>query len=77
MTAGAFGQLIASPTDLVKVQMQMEGKRVLVEGRRPRYDYNMIIVIHSFSLTGCSLATDSQCFCFGAESTICVHGCRD
>ncbi|KAJ7358998.1 hypothetical protein OS493_019905 [Desmophyllum pertusum] len=36
MTAGAFGQLIASPTDLVKVQMQMEGKRVLVEGRRPR-----------------------------------------
>ena len=44
MTAGAFGQLIASPTDLVKVQMQMEGKRVLVEGRRPRYDYNMRIV---------------------------------
>ena len=38
MTAGAFGQFIASPTDLVKVQMQMEGKRVLVEGRRPRYD---------------------------------------
>ena len=43
MTAGAVGQFIASPTDLVKVQMQMEGKRVLVEGRRPRYDYNMII----------------------------------
>lgn len=42
MTAGAFGQFIASPTDLVKVQMQMEGKRVLVEGRRPRYSLNMI-----------------------------------
>ena len=37
MTAGAFGQFIASPTDLVKVQMQMEGKRVILEGRRPRY----------------------------------------
>ena len=37
MTAGAFGQFIASPTDLVKVQMQMEGKRVLIEGRQPRY----------------------------------------
>lgn len=36
MTAGAFGQFIASPTDLVKVQMQMEGKRVLIEGRQPR-----------------------------------------
>ena len=40
MTAGAFGQLIASPTDLVKVQMQMEGKRVLIEGRQPRYRVN-------------------------------------
>ncbi|XP_073250816.1 mitochondrial uncoupling protein 4-like [Porites lutea] len=36
MMAGAFGQFIASPTDLVKVQMQMEGKRVLIEGRQPR-----------------------------------------
>ena len=36
MSAGAFGQFIASPTDLVKVQMQMEGKRVILEGRRPR-----------------------------------------
>ena len=36
MTAGATGQLIASPTDLVKVQMQVEGRRVLVEGRPPR-----------------------------------------
>lgn len=32
MTAGAIGQFIASPTDLVKVQMQMEGKRKL-EGK--------------------------------------------
>jgi len=28
-TAGAFGQLVASPTDLVKVNMQMEGRRIL------------------------------------------------
>ena len=49
MTAGAFGQFIASPTDLVKVQMQMEGKRVLVEGRRPRYDFKMIIISQTFS----------------------------
>jgi solute carrier family 25 uncoupling protein 27 len=37
MTAGAFGQFFSSPTDLVKVQMQMEGKRVLVDKRKPRY----------------------------------------
>ncbi|XP_072044448.1 mitochondrial uncoupling protein 4-like [Amphiura filiformis] len=35
MSAGAIGQLIASPTDLVKVQMQMEGRRIL-EGKPPR-----------------------------------------
>lgn len=35
LTAGALGQLIASPTDLVKVQMQMEGRRRL-EGKSPR-----------------------------------------
>ncbi|XP_013401460.2 mitochondrial uncoupling protein 4 [Lingula anatina] len=35
LSAGAFGQFIASPTDLVKVQMQMEGKRRL-EGHPPR-----------------------------------------
>ncbi|XP_067672038.1 mitochondrial uncoupling protein 4-like [Haliotis asinina] len=33
--AGAAGQFVASPTDLVKVQMQMEGKRRL-EGKAPR-----------------------------------------
>lgn len=32
MCAGAIGQFFASPTDLVKVQMQMEGKRKL-EGK--------------------------------------------
>lgn len=47
MTAGAFGQFIASPTDLVKVQMQMEGKRVLVEGRQPRYDIIIYESIHN------------------------------
>lgn len=35
MMAGAIGQFFASPTDLVKVQMQMEGKRRL-EGKPPR-----------------------------------------
>lgn len=29
LTAGALAQFIASPTDLVKVQMQMEGLRRL------------------------------------------------
>ncbi|XP_039604890.1 mitochondrial uncoupling protein 4 isoform X1 [Polypterus senegalus] len=35
MLSGAIGQFFASPTDLVKVQMQMEGKRRL-EGKPPR-----------------------------------------
>ncbi|XP_029451923.1 mitochondrial uncoupling protein 4 isoform X2 [Rhinatrema bivittatum] len=35
MMAGAIGQFVASPTDLVKVQMQMEGRRRL-EGKPPR-----------------------------------------
>ncbi|XP_036406313.1 mitochondrial uncoupling protein 4 [Megalops cyprinoides] len=35
MVAGALGQFMASPTDLVKVQMQMEGRRRL-EGKPPR-----------------------------------------
>uniref|UniRef100_A0A0A9WUH3 Mitochondrial uncoupling protein 4 n=1 Tax=Lygus hesperus TaxID=30085 RepID=A0A0A9WUH3_LYGHE len=34
-TAGAIGQFIASPADLVKVQIQMEGKRRLL-GKPPR-----------------------------------------
>lgn len=36
MSSGAIGQFLASPTDLVKVQMQMEGRRRL-EGLPPRY----------------------------------------
>lgn len=32
MLAGVVGQFLANPTDLVKVQMQMEGKRKL-EGK--------------------------------------------
>ncbi|KPJ08204.1 Mitochondrial uncoupling protein 4 [Papilio machaon] len=35
-SAGALSQLIASPTDLVKVQMQAEGRRLL-QGKRPRF----------------------------------------
>ncbi|XP_046862225.1 mitochondrial uncoupling protein 4-like isoform X2 [Xenia sp. Carnegie-2017] len=36
ISSGAIGQFLASPTDLVKVQMQMEGRRIL-EGKPPRY----------------------------------------
>ncbi|XP_077173786.1 mitochondrial uncoupling protein 4 [Paroedura picta] len=36
MMAGAIGQFFASPTDLVKVQMQMEGRRKL-EGKPLRF----------------------------------------
>jgi len=35
MIAGAMGQYLASPTDLVKVRLQMEGRRML-EGKKPR-----------------------------------------
>ena len=35
MMAGAMAQFLASPTDLVKVRLQMEGKRVL-QGLEPR-----------------------------------------
>jgi|EP00945_MAST-04E_sp_MAST-4E-sp1_P000616 solute carrier family 25 (mitochondrial uncoupling protein), member 27 len=36
MAAGGIGQFIATPTDLVKVQMQIEGKRI-ARGEPPRY----------------------------------------
>ena len=35
MTAGGLGQLVASPTDLIKTQIQMEGRRRL-QGKPPR-----------------------------------------
>ncbi|XP_033743595.1 mitochondrial uncoupling protein 4-like [Pecten maximus] len=35
LTAGALGQFVVSPADLVKVQLQMEGRRRL-EGKPPR-----------------------------------------
>lgn len=35
MSAGGFGQFVASPTDLIKTQIQMEGKRRL-QGKPPR-----------------------------------------
>lgn len=37
MSAGAIGQFVANPTDVVKVQMQLEGKRLL-QGLSPRYN---------------------------------------
>ncbi|XP_059045426.1 mitochondrial uncoupling protein 4 [Achroia grisella] len=36
LVAGSLAQLIASPTDLVKVQMQAEGRR-LIQGKPPRF----------------------------------------
>lgn len=36
VVSGGLGQFLASPTDLVKVQMQMEGRRRL-EGKPPRW----------------------------------------
>jgi len=45
VTAGAGGQFLASPTDLVKTQMQMEGRRVL-EGHAKRYNGTL----HAFRL---------------------------
>lgn len=38
MIAGAAGQFLASPTDLVKTRLQAEGKRIL-EGKKARYDH--------------------------------------
>ncbi len=35
MMSGAMGQFLASPTDLVKIRLQMEGKRAL-DGLKPR-----------------------------------------
>jgi len=40
MSAGGFGQFMASPTDLVKTQIQMEGRRRLL-GYEPRVDGTM------------------------------------
>ena len=40
MTAGFTGQFIASPTDLVKVRMQTDGRRV-AEGKQARYNGTM------------------------------------
>lgn len=37
VTSGALAQFIASPADLVKVQIQMEGRRRLL-GKPPRYN---------------------------------------
>lgn len=42
MVSGALGQFLASPTDLVKVQMQMEGRRRL-EGKPPRYAIPVVL----------------------------------
>ena len=45
MASGGGAQFLASPTDLVKVQMQMEGRRML-EGHKKRFNGT----VHAFSL---------------------------
>eukprot|EP00040_Diaphanoeca_grandis_P033442 m.204985 g.204985 ORF g.204985 m.204985 type:complete len:306 (+) comp32903_c5_seq25:2037-2954(+) len=45
MSAGALGQFIANPTDLVKVNLQTDGKRI-AEGLKPRYRGT----VHAFSV---------------------------
>eukprot|EP00039_Didymoeca_costata_P003747 m.69461 g.69461 ORF g.69461 m.69461 type:complete len:305 (+) comp12057_c0_seq2:107-1021(+) len=37
MTAGAAGQFIATPTDVLKVQLQMDGKRIS-QGQKPNFN---------------------------------------
>ena len=41
MISGVMGQFLASPTDLVKIRLQVEGKRVL-EGHPPRLESESI-----------------------------------
>lgn len=45
MLSGAMGQFLASPTDLVKTRLQMEGRRLL-DGYKPR----LVSMAVSFSL---------------------------
>lgn len=46
MTSGALAQFFASPADLVKVQMQMEGRKMFLEKRPSRFKG----VFHAFHL---------------------------
>ena len=63
MLAGGFGQFLASPTDLVKVNIQMDGKR-MAEGLQPRYDYAISKVLiftqtfHRFVIFGSCMCAD-------------------
>lgn len=41
MLSGAMGQFLASPTDLVKTRLQMEGRRLL-DGYKPRFKHSLI-----------------------------------
>ena len=41
MLSGAMGQFLASPTDLVKTRLQMEGRRLL-DGHKPRYKQSTV-----------------------------------
>lgn len=46
--AGGLGQFLASPADLVKVNIQMEGKRKL-EGLPARYSNDWIFILFYIS----------------------------
>ena len=45
MVSGAAAQFLASPTDLVKIKLQTEGKRIL-EGHKPRFFHEICLLIH-------------------------------
>ena len=45
MISGAMGQFLASPTDLVKTRLQMEGRRLL-DGHKPRFGWHSVHTYH-------------------------------
>ena len=53
LVAGGIAQFVASPTDLVKIHMQMEG-RLRLEGHPPRYGINIPTVLCSMLQDGCT-----------------------
>ena len=51
MLSGAMGQFLASPTDLIKIRLQMEGKRAL-DGLKPRLvgdQYRLLLSVLAYS----------------------------
>lgn len=72
--AGIIGQAVASPTDLVKVQMQADGKRVLA-GYQPRYRYvGRDCCCATARLTRCNTSVSSDSGIGNAFATIARQG---